>query len=152
MTRTRRILHPSDFSSASRAAFAKALALARADRAELLLVHVLSPVTLGMGGEYISPRVLDDVIRSARADAQRRLDALRARAKKAGARATTLLVEGTPFTQIAKVAQAKRADLIVMGTHGRTGLTKLFLGSVAERVVGTASCPVLTVRGSGAGP
>ena len=151
MARIRRVLYPSDFSPASRAAFPKALELARANRAELLLVHVLSPVPVPVVSEYISPRVLDDLIRSARAAAQRRLDALRARAKKAGVRAIALLAEGTPFTQIAKAAKVKHADLVVMGTHGRSGLRKLFLGSVAERVVGTAPCPVLTVRRSSAG-
>ena len=148
MTRIRRILHPSDFSPASRAALTKAIELARSNRAELLLLHVLAPVMPAMGVEYVSPRVIEDLMRATRSEAERHLTTLAARAKKAGVRVATLVVEGTPFTLIAKTAKAKRADLIVVGTHGRSGLSKLFLGSVAERVVGTAPCPVLTVRGT----
>ena len=58
-----------------------------------------------------------------------------------------ILYQGVAADAIARAARAKRAKLIVMGTHGRTGLTRLLMGSVAERVVGTAPCPVLTVRG-----
>ena len=58
-----------------------------------------------------------------------------------------LLVEGVPHEQIVRLARSKRADVVVMGTHGRSGLAKLFLGSVAGRVVAAAPCPVLTVRG-----
>lgn len=148
MTEFRRILHPTDFSPASRAAFTKAVELARASRAELILAHVLSPVMPMMGSEYVSPRVLDDLTRSTRAEAARQLQILAARAKKPGVRVSTRLVEGTPFTAIAKLARSTRSDLVVVGTHGRSGLSKLFLGSVAERVVGTAPCPVLTVRGT----
>jgi len=147
MTRFRRILHPTDFSPASRAALTKAVELARASRAELILAHVLQPVMPMMGGEYVSPRVLDDLTRSTRAEAEHQLQILAARAKKSVPRVSMRLVEGTPFTEITKLARAVRADLIVVGTHGRSGLSKLFLGSVAERVVGTAPCPVLTVRG-----
>lgn len=148
MKRLRRILHPSDFSSASRAAFTKALEMAQANRAELILAHVISPVVPTMNGEYISPRIIEDVMRATRADAERGLAALAKRAKRPGVRVSMRLAEGTPAGGIVKLARATRADLIVVGTHGRTGLAKLFLGSVAERVVGTAPCPVLTVRGT----
>ena len=57
------------------------------------------------------------------------------------------LLEGIAHEQIARAARARRADLIVIGTHGRTGVAKLFLGSVAGRVVSIAHCPVMTVRG-----
>jgi nucleotide-binding universal stress UspA family protein len=57
-----------------------------------------------------------------------------------------LLLEGTPADRIVRAARAHHAAVIVIGTHGRTGLARVFLGSVAERVVGTAPCPVLTVR------
>lgn len=142
----RRILHPSDFSSASRPAFTRAVALARGAGAELLLVHALDVVVpLGPDG-YISPRVWDDLLRSARTAARKRLDRLAARARAAGVRVATLLVEGQPYQAITRAARGRRADLIVMGTHGRSGLSRLFLGSVAGRVVATAPCPVLTVK------
>jgi universal stress protein A len=57
-----------------------------------------------------------------------------------------LVVVGTPYRKIVEVGQAEKADLIVMATHGRTGLSHLVMGSVAERVVRSASCPVLTIR------
>ncbi|MBI4637743.1 MAG: universal stress protein [Candidatus Rokubacteria bacterium] len=147
MKSIRRILHPSDFSSASGAAFKKAVEMAKADRGELLLVHVLSPITPIVGEGYISPKVFDEIQQSARAHGQKQLDGLRARAKHAGVRASGVLLDGVAHERIVQAARSRRADLIVMGTHGRTGFAKLFLGSVAERVVASAPCPVLTVRG-----
>jgi nucleotide-binding universal stress UspA family protein len=145
--KSRLILHPSDFSPASRAAFARAVADARADRAELLLVHVLSPVTPFVGDEYMSPQTYTDVQRSMQAYGQQELDKLVVKAKGAGVRARGLLLEGSAAEAIVRAARSKRANVIVMGTHGRTGLARLLMGSVAERVVGTAPCPVMTVRG-----
>lgn len=144
---TRRIMHPSDFSSASRAAFAKAVEMAKANRAELTIVNVLSPVMPVPGDGYISPKVYDEIAASAREWAQKRLGKLVARAKAAGVRAKGALLDGIAHEQILRAAKAKRADLLVLGTHGRSGLAKLFIGSVAGRVVSAAPCPVLTVRG-----
>lgn len=59
----------------------------------------------------------------------------------------SLLTEGVPYERIVRAARSKRSDLIVIGTHGRTGFSRVFVGSVAERVVRLAPCPVLTVRG-----
>ncbi|HXJ79523.1 MAG TPA: universal stress protein [Candidatus Methylomirabilis sp.] len=147
MSRIRRILHPSDFSRASGAAFAKAVDMAKANKAELLVVHVLTPVIPMVGDGYVSPTVYEELEATARAHARKELERLLAKAKKAHARVKSLLLEGVPHEQITRAARSKRADLIVIGTHGRTGLAKLFLGSVAGRVVSTATCPVLTVRG-----
>lgn len=146
MKRIQRILHPSDFSPASAPAFATATEMAKARRAELILVHVLSPVVPVVGNGYISPKAYDDLVRSTRAAGQKQLDSLLARARKAGVRGRALLLEGVTHDQIVRAARSRRADLIVMGTHGRGGMAKLFLGSVAERVIGSARCPVLTVR------
>ena len=143
----RAILHPTDFSPASRPAFAHALAVAREEGAELLLVHVLATVMPLVGEGYMSPKTYDDLQRSMRAQAQKQLDRLLAKAKAAKVRARGLLYEGVAADAIARAARTKHARLIVMGTHGRTGFTRLFMGSVAERVVGTSPCPVLTVRG-----
>ena len=147
MKGVRRILHPTDFSRASGAAFLKAVALAKESRAELLLVHVLLPTTPFIGDGYISPKTYEELEASARRGAQRELAKVVARAQKAKARVKAVLLEGVPYDKIARVARSKRADLIVMGTHGRSGLSKFFLGSVAERVIALAPCPVLTVRG-----
>lgn len=144
---SRRILHPSDFSRASGAAFKKAVELAKSDRAELMLVHVMSPIAPIAGEGYVSPKMYEDIAASSRAWAQKQLDKLLAKTKTAGVRAKSYVLEGVAHDQIARIARSRHADLIVMGTHGRSGLAKLFLGSVAGRVVAAAPCPVLTVRG-----
>ena len=148
MTRFKRILHPSDFSRASSAAFAKALELAKDNRAELVVLHVFTlPLPIVAEDSYIPPDVYQQIEISTRAWATKRLDKLLAKAKQAGVRARVLLLEGTPHDRILRAARSNRADLIVIGTHGRTGLARLFLGSVAARVLSTATCPVMTVRG-----
>jgi nucleotide-binding universal stress UspA family protein len=147
MSRLRRILHATDFSPASRAGFARAMSIAKADRAQLFLIHVLTPqAALAVNG-YMSPQIYDDLDAAAEKYGQRHLSALEAKARKGGVRSKTLLLEGVADQQIIRAARLKRADLIVIGTHGRTGLARLFLGSVASRVLAGARCPVLTVRG-----
>ena len=147
MSRIRRILHPTDFSPACRTAFATAVDLARANRAQLLVLHVLAPVIPMLNDSYISPKIYRDLEASARTHSQKELAALVAKAKKADVRAEAMLLDGVAHERIVRAARSKRADLIVIGTHGRTGLARLFLGSVAGRVVATATCPVMTVRG-----
>jgi nucleotide-binding universal stress UspA family protein len=141
-------MHATDFSRASTAALKRAVTMAKADRAQLIVVHVMTPPSLALPGDgYISPSLYEELEASARADAQKRLNAIVAGAKKAGARVAGLLLEGVPHERVARAARAKKADLLVIGTHGRTGLAKFFLGSVATRLVASAPCPVLTVRG-----
>ena len=144
---TRRILHPTDFSAPSNAAFKKAIEMAKASRAELLIVHVINPIIPVAGEGYVSPKMYEDLAASTRAWARKQLDRLLVKAKKSGVRGKGVLAEGAAHEQIARIAKAKRADLVVMGTHGRSGFAKLFLGSVAGRVVTAAPCPVLTVKG-----
>jgi nucleotide-binding universal stress UspA family protein len=143
---TRRILHPSDFSTASSAALRKAIEMAKASRGQLLIAHVISPIVPLAGEGYISPKVYDEIAASNRTWAGRQMAKLLAQVKKAGVRVSGTLLEGVAHEQIIRFARSKRADVIVMGTHGRSGLAKLFLGSVAGRVVTAATCPVLTVR------
>jgi nucleotide-binding universal stress UspA family protein len=134
MKRIRRILHASDFSPASAAAFAKAVELARASRAELLVAHGLTvPVPFARDG-YVSPSVHEEIQRSTWVWGQKGLDALVARAKKAGVQAKGLLLERVAHARIIAAAKSKRADLIVMGIHGRGGLAKFICGS-QERAV-----------------
>lgn len=143
----RHILHPSDFSRASGKAFATALGLARGNRAALTVVHVLTPIVPIAGEGYVLPETYEQIEASTRAAAQEQLDRLVAKAKTAGVRGTGLLLTGAPHDQIVRAARSRRADLVVIGTHGRTGLARFFLGSVAARVAALASCPVLIVRG-----
>jgi nucleotide-binding universal stress UspA family protein len=142
----RRIVFPTDFSPASRPAFRKAVALAKGERAQLIVLHVLSALPV-MPGSYVSPSVWDDLELGQRTQAARLLRSVVAKAKTAGARASGVLIDfGVTHEQIVRYARKKRADLIVMGTHGRSGLTRALLGSVASRVLSAAKCPVLTVR------
>lgn len=148
MKRIRRIVHPSDFSRASAPAFTRAVDMAKANRAELLLIHVFTPGVPPLGQAHMRPSVFADLEASALAHGKKQLEKLVAKARRARVHARGLLLEGLPHESINQVARRKRADLVVMGTHGRTGFARFFLGSVASRVLATAPCPVMTVRGS----
>ncbi len=144
---SRRIIHPSDFSSASGAAFRKAIEMAKAGRAELVIVNVIAPIAPIAGDGYLSPKMYEDLRASAVAWSQKHLQKLVAKAKQARVRAKAFILEGPAPEQIIRFAKSKRADMVVMGTHGRSGFQKLLLGSVAGRVVSGARCPVMTVHG-----
>jgi nucleotide-binding universal stress UspA family protein len=147
MKRIRRILHATDFSRASAAAFARAVALARHDRAGLVLLHVVLPASPFLAGDVNFPPSYLELQARARRQAEGRIAAAVARARGAGVRAEGRLADGAPAQEILKWARRKRADLIVIGTHGRSALGRFVMGSVAERVVRLAPIPVLTVRG-----
>lgn len=143
-----RILAPIDFSPSSRAALEYALFLAGKLGAELEVLHVAEPPG------YVGPDALALLpvgiahpgSDQTRADVQREVEGLLA---KAGARPRTAAVRveaGEPSDLILRIASEGGANLIVMGTHGRTGLSRLLIGSVAEAVLRRASCPVLTIR------
>ena len=143
-----RILHATDFSPASRAAFAKAISLAKANKSELVIAHVLAPILPVVGdGAYVSPEVYTSMEEASRKYGQKHLNALVTRAKAAGVRARGILMDGPVHDRIVAAARKVKADMIVIGTHGRSGLARFVLGSVASRVVSLARCPVLTVRG-----
>lgn len=144
MKRIRRILHATDFSRASRPAFARAIELAKAARAQLLLLHVLVPPSPFVSGKR--PASYLELQGHARRDAKRRLDATLSRARQAGVRALGALAEGAPAEEILRHARRAHPDLIVIGTHGRSGLGRMFMGSVAQRVLQLARVPVLSVR------
>ena len=146
MSRMRRILFATDFSKASSKAFTTAVTMAKTNRATLIILSVIVPFMPVVPEQYINADTWERIDREARQWGQQQLTKLRRRAKKAGVRAIGLFLEGDPARQIVNAARSKQADLLVVGTHGRTGLTKFFVGSVAARVVATASCPVVTVR------
>lgn len=142
----RRVLFGTDFSPASRPAFRRAVALARQFRGRLLIVHVI-PSGWPIGAEgYVTPRMYQEMETAIRQSAQKQLDRLVAQAKKAGVAVRGLLLSGAAAEAIALTARKERSDVVIVGTHGRTGLERLLAGSVASRIVGTAPCPVLTVR------
>ena len=105
-----------------------------------------TPVVPAPGG-YVPRSTYTDIAAAATASARTRLGELIEQARAAGVRAASTVVEGSAAEQIVRAARSRRADLIVMGTHGRTGLSRLLLGSVASRVISMSPCPVLTVRG-----
>ncbi len=144
--RLRRILHATDFSKASARALTTAAELARRDGARLLLLHVLVPASPFVAGEA-PPSSYLELQRMARRDAARRLAAAVARAKQVGAQVQGKLVAGAPAETILRMTRRWRPDMVVIGTHGRSGLGRLLMGSVAERVVQRSPHPVLTVRG-----
>ena len=155
MADTSRIVYATDLSPASLAAFPHAVDLALKYGAELTILNVL-PAPVGVlvpVGGYIPQAVWDDIEAEVRAHAGAELDRLRKEAVNGGVRATTAMIDGgVPHEEIVRAARDLKADMLVLGTHGRTGVTKFFLGSVAARVVATAPCPVLTVRAPEATP
>ena len=146
MARRHRIVHATDFSIASRAAFSTAVELARARRAELVICHVLTPVVAPLVGRYLAPGAYVEVAALAQRHASDRLAALARRARRAGVRVRARLVEGPTFERVNSIARSEHADLLVIGTHGDGALVRMLLGSVAHRVVATSTVPVLTVR------
>jgi len=143
----RNILVATDFSSASRPAFRRALEMALSNEAALWIAHVAAlPGPISPDG-YVLPRIYEEMDQAIRTDAQKRLRTMLGRARRLGVRARALLLKGVAHEAIARAARAHRADLVVLGTHGRTGVARFFVGSVAARVVATSPCPVLTVRG-----
>jgi len=140
------ILHPTDFSDSAMAAFRLACTLAKDWKSHVVILHVYPPVTALYTGEGIVPPAATP----SRETLWQRLQEIRP--SDAGVHVEYLLVEGSEVTEIIRTAQAKKADLIVMGTHGRTGLGRILLGSVAEYVLRQSPCPVLTVRTVGPEP
>jgi nucleotide-binding universal stress UspA family protein len=139
-----RILCPTDFSDCSRAALGLALELAQRLGASLRLVHVFQlPRYAGFEDGLAMTSASAGLFTDLRARADEQLRAEQERCRKASVTATAEQVEGVPYAEIVKLSS--EADLVVMGTHGRTGLPRLVLGSVAERVVRLAKSPVLTV-------
>jgi nucleotide-binding universal stress UspA family protein len=137
-----------DFSRTSEKALNRAIELARENKGQLLLVHVITDSTLMMPGHDAgAAAVLMDYYKVVERDAQQRLKKLaRRKSLKPGAYRAVLIRGGDAARQIANQARKSRAAMIVMGSHGRTGLKRLMLGSVAERTLRYAQCPVMIVK------
>ncbi len=145
-----KILAATDFSDDSVRALKYAEELARKFGAEIVVLHVdqpLAPVMLTPEfGPGLDTGAMSRIAEEQRLLAQRELDKIVGRLRDGGLKARSLLRVGAPFLEVIHAAQAEGADLIVMGTHGRTGLAHVLMGSVAERVVQKAPCAVLTIR------
>lgn len=143
MARIQTVLVPTDFSKPATHTLDWAADLARQFGARLVLVHVIPPSTyplhnLAQIGAF--PNLRDEVMKRCREDLAE------VAGKLQGVTVDQRLLEGPPHQMINDCAAAEKADLIVMSTHGHTGLKHLLLGSVAEKVVRTSACPVLTIR------
>jgi nucleotide-binding universal stress UspA family protein len=137
---TKTILFPTDFSDASQTAFQYAVDYARLVNGRLLIAHVQEPVMPIIGGEIAfvtpletNPEGVKQMLQAMVPDAPNVEFAHR-------------LLEGDPASEIVRLAKSEHADLIVLGTHGRTGIERLLLGSTAEQVLRRAPCPVLAVK------
>jgi nucleotide-binding universal stress UspA family protein len=140
-----RILVPTDFSDYSRPAITYACELAKRFSAELQVLHVVPPPLIA--GPYIG--AVSDAVLQPEVAAKRELEELEDPGFQQVARVERVIRMGTPFVEIVRYAKENDIDLIVMGTHGRTGVVHALIGSVAEKVVRKAPCPVLTVRPEG---
>jgi len=145
MTTVRQVLCATDFSPASQPAWQAAQRLGRLFGAEVVLVHVMPLIPIPIEG-YFPPRMYQEMVDGARREAEAGLDGWLGPAREAGLKVRGRLAEGAPAGRILEVAREENSDLVVVGTHGRTGLGRVLLGSVADRLVRTASGPVLTVR------
>lgn len=141
----RTILVGTDFSACGVAALAAAVQLARACDARIVLVHVVPDADnpyLALGDDELTPELVDVEVRQA----EQQLELVGAEVQ--GVRLATEVHEGQVVPTLLAVARANDADLVVVGTHGRKGLQRLMLGSIAEAVVRRSAVPVLTVRAS----
>jgi len=146
----RKILVPLDFSKHSEAALELAIELAKENGAELHLLHAYElPTAVTMAYGVAIPQAVWDGVQETVAT---RLSEALDRIEAAGLRGHSHIATGPAADVIASAAEAQRCDLIVMSTRGLTGLKHVLLGSVAERTIRTAPCPVLTVKGADDAP
>jgi nucleotide-binding universal stress UspA family protein len=141
MSKIKTVLHPTDFSPSAKEALRIACSLAREHGAKLILLHVAQRPISNVAGMPVPPPPPPTIDWSG---LKAELDTIAAGIKDVAV--GTRLVEGEPAGGIIDLAREVSADLIVIGSHGRTGLSRLLMGSIAEHVVRKAACPVLTVK------
>jgi nucleotide-binding universal stress UspA family protein len=142
MIRFKKILCPVDFFKTSSRAFDYALKLSQHYEAKVHAIHVVVPVVTG---SYAAPINAEDLTSDFKKESERFLKDLRARASKKGVDVTTEVLVGDIDREILRASAKQKADLVVMGTHGRRGFERLVLGSVTERLVRHCPVPLLTV-------
>ncbi len=143
----KKILFCTDFSENSHWAFTYALDLAKAYKSKLLILHVTpEPVHPEQLSIYLPPEKLKELKIFQKKDVDQQLKTHYLSKMRGFKNYQVIFKEGEPFVKIIQLAKKSSIDLIVMGTHGRTGLDHILFGSTAEKVVRKSSCPVLTIR------
>lgn len=147
----KKILVPVDFSRHSQQALDYALEFAAPLQAEVLVLHVVEPVAYATPADLYAGMAtqLGSLLAEQRRSARRQLDQVVEASSKRGVRMSAHLRDGVAYREVVEAAKKLGAGMIIQATHGRTGLAHVLMGSVAERVVRTAECPVLTIRTSG---
>ena len=142
------ILYPTDFSQGARAAMDYAVSLAMDYRARLILLYVIQDISIA---EWYVPSTIaaDNLVEDMEKGARKEMEKWAFEAREQVKDIETLVIRGIPFVEIVKTAKEKDVDMIVIGTHGRTGIDHMLFGSTAEKVLRKAPCPVLTVRIAG---
>lgn len=142
------ILFPTDFSQGARAALDYALSLAHDYKARLILLYVIQDISIA---EWYIPSSISaaDLIEDMQKGAWKEMDKWAAEASSKVKDVEKIVTRGVPFVEIIKTAKDRNVDIIVIGTHGRTGIDHMLFGSTAEKVVRKSHCPVLTVRVAG---
>ncbi|MET0389197.1 MAG: universal stress protein [Polyangiales bacterium] len=148
MPKIQKIVCPMDFSNCAQQALNYALDLAKQFQAEISIVHAYEDpaayvTPMPMSG-YVGPGA--ELLLELRKQLEVRLEQCKVEAQQAGVQVRTELLEGAPYRVVLDWAKEWGANLIVIGTHGHTGLAHALLGSVTERVVRMSECPVLTIR------
>ena len=145
--RLRTILIPTDFSGCANYALPYAAAIARATKATIICVHVVEPIAPAVGYTGLAePLPIADISEQLEDSAERELPKLAECDECAGLNVEEVMVHGDAAAEIVRVAEEREVDLIVISSHGRTGLGRILFGSTAEAVVRHASCPVLVVK------
>ena len=142
------ILFPTDFSKGARAAMDHAISLAKDYDARLILLYVIQDISIA---EWYIPSTLSvtDLVEDMQKSAWQEMDKWAAEVAAKVKNVEKMVMRGVPFVEIIKTAKEKNVDMIVIGTHGRTGIDHMLFGSTAEKVVRKAPCPVLSVRIAG---
>ena len=146
MIRLAKLLVPTDFSEDSEQAARYAVELAKRFQAEIHCIHVVDiPADLLSTSDYYMTGPSEQFVDQIREESKKNLEAF-AKKNLEGVGVRTAFLEGSPFVEIIRYARNQEIDLVVIATHGRTGLKHVLFGSVAEKVVRKAPCPVLVVK------
>jgi len=149
MIRIKNILVPTDFSDFSRYALNHAIAFAQTFKAKITLIHVTPEKELDSFRQvstFFEPGQLEKLLKERESEDRRQLDEFIPPELKKGIEVEIIHTVGIPFLDIIRTAKEKKVDLIIIATHGRSGLSHMLFGSVAEQVVRKASCPVLSIK------